>query len=283
LSEPRYTIRTMRRDDLDLALDWAAAEGWNPGLHDAECFHGADPGGFFMGFLGEEPVSAISAVKYGDTFGFIGLYLVRPDYRGRGYGLRIWKAALNYLARRDIGLDGVVAQQENYRRSGFEWAYANIRYQGTGGGPRSLTLGVLPLSTFTWDEILAYDRPYFPQDRSGFLRGWIAQPQSTAVGIRDEGRLAGYGVLRACRSGYKIGPLFADRADLAERLFDALKAVVPDDAALYLDLPAVNGKGIELAERNHMSPVFETARMYKGRTPDVPLQRVFGVTTFELG
>jgi hypothetical protein len=28
---------------------------------------------------------------------------------------------------------------------------------------------------------------------------------------------------------------------------------------------------------------FETARMYKGPAPEIPLERVFGITTFELG
>ena len=40
------TIRPMRRDELELGIDWAAAEGWNPGLHDAGSFFAADAGGF---------------------------------------------------------------------------------------------------------------------------------------------------------------------------------------------------------------------------------------------
>jgi hypothetical protein len=30
-------------------------------------------------------------------------------------------------------------------------------------------------------------------------------------------------------------------------------------------------------------PVFETARMYRGRVPDLSLARTYGITTFELG
>ena len=32
-------IRTMRPEEIAIAVDWAAAEGWNPGLADADCFH----------------------------------------------------------------------------------------------------------------------------------------------------------------------------------------------------------------------------------------------------
>ena len=32
-----------------------------------------------------------------------------------------------------------------------------------------------------------------------------------------------------------------------------------------------------------MAPVFETARMYTGAPPAIPVDRVYGVTSFELG
>lgn len=279
-----YTIRTMTRQELDIAVDWAAAEGWNPGLHDADCFYAADPNGFLVGLFDDEPVAAISAVKYGESFGFIGFYLVKPEHRGKGYGMRIWNAALAYLGGRTIGLDGVLAQQDNYRKSGFALAYRNIRYCGTGGGDVPADSGIVPLSTVPFDEICAYDQAFFPDRRTPFLRRWLAQPQSTALGILDQnGNLAGYGMVRICRSGYKIGPLFADTPQLAERLFQALKAHTPASAPIFLDVPEVNAAALDLATRHGMTPAFETARMYTGKFPVLVLERLFGVTTFELG
>src|SRR6201991_1054150 len=121
-------VRTMRPDELSIAVNWAAAEGWNPGLADATCFAAADPGGFFIGELDDAPIATVSCVNYGESFAFLGFYIVRKDLRGRGYGLRIWNAAIAHAGRRVIGLDGVVTQQNNYRRSGFELAYTNVRY-----------------------------------------------------------------------------------------------------------------------------------------------------------
>jgi ribosomal protein S18 acetylase RimI-like enzyme len=117
-----YHIRTLQLGEIDTAVDWAAAEGWNPGVYDARCFHAADPHGFLGGFIGDELIATISAVKYGHTFGFIGFYIVKADYRSHGYGLKLWNAALASLGNRLIGLDGVFAQQENYRKSGFALA-----------------------------------------------------------------------------------------------------------------------------------------------------------------
>jgi ribosomal protein S18 acetylase RimI-like enzyme len=278
-----YTIRTMTRHEVDMVVDWAAEEGWNPGLHDAACFHAADTEGFLVGLLGNEPVAAISVVKYGTSFGFLGLYIVRPEYRSMGYGLRIWNAGLERLEGRTIGLDGVVAQQENYMKSGFTLAYRNIRYEGTGGGAIPSHSGIVPLSEIPFGELLAYDRLFFPDDRHAFLTCWINQLGSTALGIMENKRLSGYGVVRNCRSGCKIGPLFADSAELAEELFCALKASCPDGSSLFLDIPEVNPQALELVRRHKMKVVFETARMYKGKSPELPIGNVYGVTTFELG
>jgi GNAT superfamily N-acetyltransferase len=278
-----YVIRTMTRAEIDTAVDWAAAEGWNPGLHDADCFHAADPEGFFVGMLGAEAIASISAVKYGDSFGFIGFYIVKPEYRGRGYGSRIWNRAIATLHGRNIGLDGVVDQQENYRKSGFALAYRNIRYQGVGGGTRQHDNDIVPLSTLAFDEIVRYDRAFFPDNRLRFLERWIAQRGVLAVGVLDQRRLAGYGVMRSCRTGYKIGPLFADSPELAERLFGYFRAKVPASVPIFLDVPEINQPALDLVEHHSMSAAFETARMYTGEFPRLPVDRLFGVTTFELG
>jgi GNAT superfamily N-acetyltransferase len=278
-----YTIRTMTRQEVDIAVDWAAAEGWNPGLHDADCFYAADSEGFMVGLLGDEPVATISVVKYGASFGFLGFYIVKPEYRGCGYGIRIWNAGLARLAGRSIGLDGVLAQQGNYATAGFALAHRNIRYEGSGGGHAQPDSAIVELAALPFDEVLAYDKPFFPDDRTPFLRRWIAQPGSSALGILHDHRLAGYGVMRPCRVGNKIGPLFANSAELAQRLFLALQAHAPAGAPLFLDIPEVNSAAVELSQRQQMRVAFETARMYTGRKPDSPTHRVFGVTTFELG
>jgi ribosomal protein S18 acetylase RimI-like enzyme len=278
-SEGGFTVRRMTRAELGLAIEWAAREGWNPGLHDAEPFFHTDPQGFFLGLLDDEPVGCISAVAYDDAFGFIGFYIVRPQFRGRGFGLRIWNAAVDYLGDRTIGLDGVVARQASYQKSGFRLAYRNVRYEGVGGGVAPA--GIVDLATVPFAHVAAYDAAHFPVPRLEFLRRWIAQPNSVALGVVKGRELAGYGVVRPCRSGFKIGPLFADSEAIAEGLFRALAARA--EGALYLDTPEVNPAAIAQAERHGMRPMFETARMYTKSAPALPHERIFGITTFELG
>lgn len=278
-----YRIRPMTRHEVDTAVEWAVEEGWNPGLNDAECYFAADPGGFLVGTLDDRPIATISAINYGGAFGFVGFYIVAPEFRGRGYGIRIWRAALDRLQGLNVGLDGVVAQQENYKRSGFKLAYRNIRYEGRGGGDAPADDTAVELSTLPFATVQAYDQPFFPADRAPFLKAWLDQPGSHALGLVENGELTGYGVIRPCHAGWKIGPLYADGPQAAERLFRALSARATPGDAVYLDVPEVNREAVALAEGHGMSVSFETARMYTGDAPALPLERLFGVTSFEIG
>jgi ribosomal protein S18 acetylase RimI-like enzyme len=280
---PDLSIRAMKRNEVDFAIELAAKEGWNPGLHDAEYFYRTDPDGFFIGLSGNNPVGCISAVSYGCRFGFIGLYIVIPEYRGKGFGTALWQYATQHLKNQNIGLDGVLRQQENYRKSGFKLAYRNVRYQGTNFPRIAAEHELVPLVDVDFEQLAAYDSKFFAVGRKQFLEGWIRMPDSRAVAMMRERKLSGYGVIRRCREGFKVGPLFADDEKIAETLLLELSRDVAIDEPVFLDVPEVNPAAIRLVERHRMNKVFETARMYTEAPPAIELEGVFGVTTFELG
>jgi GNAT superfamily N-acetyltransferase len=276
------SIRTMRPDEISIAVNWAAAEGWNPGLADDACFAAVDPEGFLIGELDGAPAATASCVNYSAGFAFLGFYIVREDLRGRGYGLRIWDAAIAHAGPRVIGLDGVVAQQQNYRKSGFELAYANVRYGGIVAAPDAPEAGVMALAEVPLAAVEAYDATVFPAARPAFLRAWIGSPGHVGCALMRDGGLVGWGVIRPCRKGCKIGPLVADDRATAEVVLSALLASV-GGGEIFLDVPSINGNAVALAQDLGLVPVFETARMYTGAILPLRLERVFGVTTFELG
>lgn len=275
-------IRNIKQVEMKILLDWASAEGWNPGLHDADCFFAADAQGFFVGEIDNVPVGCISAVAYEQGFGFIGFYIVRPEHRGKGYGMQLWQVAMRYLGQRNIGLDGVMAQQANYQKSGFRLAYRNVRYGASNLNMLRPVPGIVPLNQLPFQQLADYDRAMFAFERQEFLKCWINQPQVCAMGMLQEDRLIGYGVLRACREGFKIGPLFADGPTAAEALLAGLTSA-RQTGPIFLDAPEVNPQARQLALRFGMTPVFETARMYTKEPPPIMLEKVFGVTSFELG
>ncbi|OPY97546.1 GCN5 family acetyltransferase [Bradyrhizobium sacchari] len=274
-------IRSLRPEEISLAVDWAAAEGWNPGLSDAACFAVPDAQGFLVGEIDGAPVATVSCVNYDDRFAFLGFYIVRAELRGAGHGLRIWNAAIAHARGRVIGLDGVVAQQDNYKKSGFQPAYANIRYGGVVAAA-PVPADVIALDKVPFALVEADDATVFPARRSAFLRAWInTQGHVGRASLRD-GRLAAWGVIRPCRTGCKIGPLVADDRAAAETIVQALLAGA-GGGDIFLDVPAVNREAVALAEGLGLKPVFETARMYTGAIPPLRIDRVFGVTSFELG
>jgi hypothetical protein len=89
-------------------------------------------------------------------------------------------------------------------------------------------------------------------------------------------------VIRPCRKGFKIGPLVADDRAAAEAVLSALLAST-GGGEIFLDVPAINPDAVAFARDLRLTPSFETARMYTGAIPSLRLDRVFGVTTFELG
>ena len=278
-----YDIRTMTKEEARVALDWAADEGWNPGLGDLEPFYASDPDGFFVAMKGNEPIGCVSAIDYDHEFGFIGFFIVKAPYRGHRVGIDLGKRAMVHLEDRNIGVDGVEAKIKNYRKYGFKLAYNNVRYEGVTAYPQPAAPTVNLKEEVSFFDILTYDTRHFPAPRPGFLSMWINPEGGAALGVLRDGALAGYGVIRPCRSGYKIGPLFADDPDIAETLFLALSATVAPNAPVYLDIPAVNPKAQWLVDKYRLKPVFKTARMYNREFPALPLENIFGVTSFELG
>jgi hypothetical protein len=203
--------------------------------------------------------------------------------RGKGYGIQMWRAGMTRLEGRNVGLDGVVAQQYNYRKSGFRLAWNNIRHQGApveAAPPAGVSL--IDARGIGLDRLAAYDRRFFPEPRDTFLAAWISLPERAAmVAVRD-GSLAGFGVMRNAAGPSRIGPLYAKTPEIANALIAALARELRT-TSIALDVPDVNRPAVRLAEQIGLRPAFETARMYTGRNPDVDLAGTFSVASFELG
>lgn len=277
------TVSAASLDDWHEVAQWAADEEWNPGRGDTACFHPTDPAGFFVGRRAGRTVSAVSVVNYSDAYAFLGYYLVHPDHRGQGLGLATWRAALPHAGARTVGLDGVPAQQDTYRRAGFVPAHETVRYAGPALGPGAPTPDVVPVTRAHLDAVADYDRRCFPADRRDFVTRWLTAPGHTARVCLRDGAIAGYGVLRPSRSGHRIGPLFADTTEAAEALFDALAASVDPADELCIDVPGPRHAAHTLVTCRGLTPRSHTVRMYNGPVPPADQERTFGVTSLELG
>lgn len=267
--------------EMEFFINQAQREGWNPGLCDALPFYHTDPNGFFICTVDNQIIGCISVVAYNADFAFLGFYIVLPDFRRKGYGASLLQAGCSYAGDRNIGLDGVVDQRKTYEKTGFKKAHCNVRYASVGkkanGSRKFCSIMDIPFET-----IVQYDRQYFPVERRSFLRNWFDMPNNKSFGLYENGKLRGYGVIRECLKWYKIGPLFADNAEIANDLFIQLSSTAAGKP-IYLDIPEINMDAQALVKEHHMEKVFETIRMYTKGVPDFEMKKVFGITTFELG
>ncbi len=278
-----FEIAVASADDMQRMAGWATDEGWNPGNTDFHAFFATDPAGFLVGRLGGEPVTAISVVRYGEALGFLGFYIARPVARGKGYGLKTWDAGMKRLAGRNVGLDGVVAQQSNYRKSGFRLAWNNVRQEGPPPDARPPAgIHLINGRSVPFDKIAAFDRRFFPVARDAFLVPWISLPGRASIAAVRDGELAGFAVMRPAGGAHRVGPLYADSPELAAALVSAL-ARETGATTIAVDVPDINRPAQALAEASGWKPAFETARMYTGAKPDVDYAGIYGVSSFELG
>ena len=282
MSSETYQIRRMTPSDVAVAIEWARREGWNPGLYDAHTFYQADPNGFFIGECNGEAVAVGCAIIYDEAFAFCGLYIVAPEHRGKGYGLALTQTRLAYCGDRNIGIDGVLENVTIYERIGYRQHYQNARYQFTAGEAPVRPGHIVTIDQADMDALNQYDRQCFPAARETFLNAWVHQPEALSLAWMEHGELKGYTVRRRCHDGYKIAPLFADHPAIAEQLLLACQEGARGQN-LIVDMPEINEAALQLAAAYRMERTFATARMYQKGLPALAYDKIFGITTFELG
>lgn len=279
-------FRRLDRNELNQLIAWAAAEGWNPGKYDADAFYATDPAGFYGIFLGNEMLGGGSLVAYSHEFGFMGFFIIRPDVRGMGIGQHLWYLRRDTLLARlhkgaPIGMDGVITMQPFYGKGGFKIAFRDERYEFI-GQMQSEQKNVVPYEKKHYDQVQKIDQHCFGYNREVFLKAWLQLPESKTYVALQNGVVCGFATIRKAQTGYKIGPLFAENEIAAEALFSTCLQQFPDEKC-YLDIPVSNPAALALVKKYNGKYVFECARMYYGNAPELPISKIYGITTFELG
>lgn len=280
MTQPSFHTATL--DEVTLALDWAASEGWNPGLDDAAAFYGSDQSGFFVARVADIMVATISVVNHDDTMAFLGLYLCQPEFRGQGIGFALWQHALEHAGSRCVGLDGVASQEANYAKSGFVRSGTTTRFQGT--VPKPAADRVRPLNVpDDFEAITLLDAQAIGFARPRFLSAWVSDKCATrkTVVLEEQGQITGFATARLCRDGAKIGPIVAFGAEAAWSLTTAAAALV-EATQVSVDLPDTSKEFQIKLESKGFEPTFETARMYRGESPKSS-SSAQAIATMELG
>ncbi len=286
INETQLELRKLDLEGVNTLVKWAEAEGWNPGPYDASAYFAADPDGFYGYLYNDEMIGGGSIVSYSREFGFMGFFIMKPEYRSQGLGRKLWYRRRDKLLSRlnhgaSIGMDGVIAMQPFYKEGGFRIAFRDVRYEKAGIDFKT-DRNISAIKDRDIEPIIEYDKKCFGFARPAFMRPWLKLPGIKTFKYTENGRLAGFAIVRKAGKGYKVCPLFADTETIAEELYKACLNSVPGES-LYLDIPVINTGAVNIIKKYSCTYVFECARMYYGPPPEVDIDKIFGITTFELG
>ncbi|MFM7464908.1 MAG: GNAT family N-acetyltransferase, partial [Cyanobium sp.] len=292
--------------DVSTVTGWARQEGFSPGAGDVAIYRQTDRQGLWVGWLDQEPVGCIAGVRYNAAYGFIGLFLVVPEHRGKGYGVQLWRHALHHLAEVPcIGLEAAPNRVADYAGWGFAPASTTTRWQRLGDGttPKALAPERAPARSSapaaaspSWclvageaipeEAVQRFDAQREPSPRPHFLHQWLRHPAGTVHALLDrEGTCHGFGRIRPCLlkggEGWRIGPLVADSPTAARALLVGL--LQRHAGAVLIDGPGANPLAAPLLEDLGFEPLSQTLRMYRGTAPTGTLADVYGLACLELG
>ena len=294
--ENLLSIKPLGDDDIDFVTEISRQEGFAPGIGDLGIYQNTDNQGLWVGWLNDYPIGCIAGVRYNENYGFLGLFLVIEKYRGRGFGLQLWKKALAHLSDLPcVGLEAAPERISDYSKWGFNVSSKTTRWQWLGDGKLIAERFCNDdLSDFSFVEgsaipsnaVEQFDHEREATPRPHFLSNWLNHPAGKVIAVIDkEGRCHGFGRIRPCLlkrgDGWRIGPLMADKPKLLKILLK--KLIDSHPGLIIIDSPGLNSSASELFKDLGFESESETFRMYRGYQPPVSMSDVYGLACLELG
>ncbi len=284
--------------DIPLITYWSRIEGFAPGFGDLTIYRHTDSQGLWVGCINKKPIGCIAGVRYNSLYGFLGLFIVVKEERGKGYGINLWKHALEHLSDIPcVGLEAAIDRVDDYSRWGFIPSSFTTRWKIDADyleyeeqfdeiygyeGLRLLLGNKIPESI-----VQAYDAKREPSPRPHFLADWLTHPSGQVLALLGRNNSChGFGRIRPClmqdgEDGWRIGPLIADTPYLAEFLLRRL--ILRHKGEILIDSPGINDNAGRLMKKLNFDYVSQTLRMYKGHQPPISMNDVYSLACLELG
>ncbi|XP_055343687.1 uncharacterized protein LOC129591865 [Paramacrobiotus metropolitanus] len=244
---------------------------WSSGVNDFPLFSLIDPDGCLVGKLNGRIVSILIAINYSKTNSFIGAFITDPKLRNRGYGTRLWEAALAHCGKRCIGMYAVETMVKRYQRDGFQSMGKVLIYKigqlDRFDDPEDDS--ITDANTVPLQELTVFNQSTGLAHLPGnFLQAWMRQPGAVAVAYKSRDGLLGYGIIRRCYANgmWKIGPLVATDGRAAEKILHVLLSRAPDARGVLMEVFADNKPAVELVEGLCGTVLEENVIMYRSIT-----------------
>ncbi len=288
-----YQIRELQNSDIHIVTDWSRKEGFAPGFEDINIYRNTDSQALWIGSLNNKPIGCIVGIRYNAFYGFVGLYIVDEQYRGKGYGLPLWKYVLNYMDDlKCIGLEAAPNRINDYSKWGFRTSSVTTRWKYISKGidtfdkNNMMGLSLLDETEISHELIQNYDDMKEETSRPHFLSDWMFHRSGNVTALVDSNqKCLGFGRIRPCLlkegSGWRVGPLIADKPEYAKLLLKSL--LISNKGTVYIDSPGLNPLCKNVLKDIGFVHDTYTVRMYKGEMPSASLSDIYGLACLELG
>ena len=275
-----FSIRPFKDEDINFAYKLNVMEQWDDTRNDIKRMFNYEPYGCFIAEIKSKPVGHVFSISYG-RLGWIGLLIVKPEYRRRGIGTLLTRRAMDYLLSckvETIKLEAVSAIAGLYRRLGFVDEYDSLRFTGVCKEITSLSsYCVNGLKKEGMTQLAEFDAEYFGANRAKVLNRLYQDNSQLCFVSRKGSRITGYIMFRKTKSGYRIGPWVCnpDNPQAARDLLMEGMETVGHNVKLYVGVPAVNKKAIGTLHGLDFKQYSKSIRMYSGEKLET--ERVDGV------
>lgn len=232
----------LKAEHIPLGMQLKEWANWNQVEADWQLLLAMSKGGTFVATFDGKPVGTLVTVSYEESFNWMGMVLVDPSFRGKGIGTRLLQVALAYAA--PIGpvlLDATAMGQPLYTSLGFQsiGEIARLELSFSVSIPTSTNLLIRPMKHNDLIPILAYDGNKVEFNRAALLYDFFQRtPRYALVAYQNE-QLVGYCLGRAGSRFEHLGPLVANRQEIAVALLAHALAAAPQ-RPLIMDIPLIH-------------------------------------------
>jgi len=266
----RISIRVFKDVDIDFAYEMVRAEQWNDRKEGIKRMLDYEQEGCFIAETNGERVGHVFSVSYG-KLGWIGLLIVRAEYRRDGVGTMLMKKAIAYLLSRGVEtakLEAVLEIVDLYRKMGFVDEYDSLRFVGKSRKDLSKqNERIQPMENEMIADIARFDSRYFGADRSKVVSRLFREYPEYCFVSRSGSTIDGYVMCRKADAGYKLGPLVCDPMDpnIAKKLLVICMSTMEQDEGVYIGVPAPNKAAIKILIELGFEQYSKSVRMRRGK------------------
>ena len=221
-------LRTMTSEDILGGIRLKDLAGWNQTREDWERFLKASPNGCFVGEVDGKVCGTVTTICYENRFAWIGMVLVDPEHRSKGFGTQLLEKAIKHLDELQvptIKLDATPQGKHIYEKLGFvseceleRWTFRRTAIDESKVVDRDL---YEPMSSVLLESILAADREVFGADRRFLLKDLYKNEPTFTLGNCLDGTVEGYAFGRRGSFADHLGPWMARNSGSARRLLEA--------------------------------------------------------------